>query len=75
MQKMSDYVDGFGDYGITESGQDSEGFSEFMLQYVERQLALHGYRVKHTAKALSMIPANLSRRLSQLGITAHREFY
>lgn len=40
--------------------------------YLERQLALHGYSVKHTAEALSMIPANLSRRLSQLGITAHR---
>lgn len=34
MQKMSDYVDGLGDYGITESGQDPEGFSDFMLPFV-----------------------------------------
>jgi len=34
MQKMSDYVDGLGDYGITESGQNPEGFSDFMLPFV-----------------------------------------
>jgi DNA-binding NtrC family response regulator len=40
--------------------------------YLERQLARHDYSVKRTAEALSMIPANLSRRLSQLGIRSHQ---
>ena len=42
-------------------------------RYLERQLAAHGYSVKKTAEALSMIPANLSRRLSQLGIPTRGE--
>jgi hypothetical protein len=35
MQKMRDYVDGLGDYGITRSGDDPEGFSDFMLPFVD----------------------------------------
>jgi DNA-binding NtrC family response regulator len=45
-----------------------EARRELERRYLEQQLAGHGYSVKKTAEALSMIPANLSRRLSQLGI-------
>ena len=37
-------------------------------RYLETQLAVHGWSVKDTAAALSVLPSNLSRRLGELGI-------
>ncbi|NBC29817.1 MAG: response regulator [Spirochaetes bacterium] len=45
-----------------------EARRELERRYLQQQLDAHGHSVKRTAEALSMIPANLSRRLSQLQI-------